>query len=403
MKLILVGIFSFFFCVPSTPAVARTINTDLKKQIADDDDRRLPQGQDYSLAIDGFAFMNPPTDYYHSGTWIGSFLELRHVPQMTLNLKLAATNPSVSYGTDSGAQLQAFIGITGKHDIGPVKIHIQAGDLDRQTIGAGLTFDELEMGGAIFDMSYETFKLRVMKHGTGGYTYCGDIDYVEIGALNGLFAAYTMQTSGSDRCKGPSYDETVIGKDFIGAYSRHEWSYFSYAIEGAQRNDANSGMIKVNSNVPLRSWGDLDLTLQARRYQKGFAAGYIGKIYRDFESIEQIDKSFTNTQNIFIEGDNVHVHSGRADLFLLPENLVRISSRNEFGAFDFEEGRFRRFYLFHHATSYCPNRGRDDCLSLGYANIVLRHRDFAAMSSNAGREPFYYSDRHWRVEAKFRL
>ena len=120
---------------------ARTLNRDLRPQIAQDPNRVLSQGELWSLAGDLQFYWHidkNEKDYYHSGYWLNLFGEYRPLERLTVNLKLASINPSNSYGYNSPALIMPFLSASYRETFfgDDIKVAILGGDLDRQTLGA---------------------------------------------------------------------------------------------------------------------------------------------------------------------------------------------------------------------------------------------------------------------------
>lgn len=374
---------------------ARPHNYELREQLEVDSNRVLNVSDSYSLAVDGRLFRNFRGDeYYHGGYWVDAFAELRQIDPIRLNIRGMFYNPAASYGYSATSYFHALLGVSYIDRIGDFNLRGIFFDLDRQTLGAGLTLEDKEMSGLIAEISNDTFGFKYLVNGTGGYDHSGDIWYYEAFLFNRVLGLSTFKTN-------------LRGKPFFNVFSIVPvGSYLEIAAEGSQRNLSYAGMASATVKSVSEMY-TLKLKYQYRRYQESYADEIVSKIDYDSVSYEQRDYPVTNSMNIFSIDDNVTVNSiifnGQAKLFKYENGARWIGlTENELYRFDYREREIKQGYFYKHSIGLCPIKYRDDCLMI-YATNKSVHQKTPTIVNDLGNRFLFEKAYYLGAEARFRM
>lgn len=310
--------FAFIFCLSpvilsGAKADTRTLNADLSAQNKDAPYRMLPCTKLYCISVDAHLFYRDITGnagYYHGGYWLDNFFEVTPTENLSLNAKIAIYNPAASYGVVATTYVLPFIGVGWKDNLSnygfsDTKVNIRYFDLDRQTIAAGLTLFEKEMSGLMLELERDNWKFKFIFDGTGGFDVDGDFFSGQINFLHDWLGFAAFVDTGHAIDKRTRYLPNQ--SPFYSVYSTHSlFNDWEYRSEASIRNQGGAGMFKVQWN-PSDANSGLKVTLnsQIRYYGAHFAEGIKNHIQHDYVSIEQEDKPFTDSMNIFSIDDNV--------------------------------------------------------------------------------------------------
>ena len=363
-----------------------TRNENLKERLRLEPWRGLPSGERYSLALDAYLYKPWGAEdfYYHgNGYWINALAEARPHDDLALNLKLIAYNGASSYAYAHSDFIQPLFGMTWQPAFLPPgwSLRMRYMDLDRQTLGAGLLLEEVEMAGFAIATAYEQWRYRLIIDGTGGFYRVGDLYYQQIDwkrdllGLSYTFIAYENEdVTLVGRRSGPqSVGRTGIPAATLFSKVGLTETWF-LRTEAGYRNGQAAGLVGVRAEIPLgkfRAAWDLHF----RRYGRGFAEQIAGFIEHEYVNPETADKSFTDPKNILYFGDDVSTASTRLDFTYRYRPWMEFGSSNELYRY-FYAAETRAAYLYKHNVSFCPYAGREqDCLSLFVANKVANARD----------------------------
>lgn len=395
---------------------ARTLNQDLRSQIDQDPNRVLPQGDSWSLAGDLQIYWHidkNENDFYHSGYWLNLFSEYRPLDRLAINLKLATVNPSNSYGYNSPALIIPFLSASYFDTFfdGDVKVSARGGDLDRQTLGAGLLASEKEMSGLYLEALVYDFRASFIKPGTGVFNEPGDADILRLDWHNHLLGIYifdaTVPEQESFQTNNGSYQSLATGDKakmetlyFNGFYS--QWQHSSglfylteFAVGGRQKKHGHLERVgyKFDSAEVAGS-----LWLENRFYQHQFFDGITGRVDQDYVTIEDRDKEYLNPMNIAPIADHANLHAAGLKATLFKSRMVRLSERSEVLAWKDISTFKHPLYIFEHGILYCPWAGKDSFMKLAYSNIIANVNGLPNRNS-LGNQTFLRLQNHFRVEA----
>jgi hypothetical protein len=397
----------------------RLINEDLRDQVAADDARILPRGESYTLALDSHFFyrsyrFSASPALYHGGFWIAPFLEYRPTASVAFNFKVPVFNPAYSYGVVSTTRVHPFVGFTWSRRY-PVEriealpewnarrfldwdLKLRLFDLDRQTLGAGLTLEEKEMSGLEFLARKDIYRFRFIQDGTGGYTIAGDLQYAQLDVLDDLLGVSVMHTH-------------VAGTAIPTLYSAHQlWQHYLYRAEFSSVGASRAWMVGLQYR---RRWAlpfaglAFRLKGQHRDYGEGWANHLFNGIESaafsfggtpsspttatvepDYLSVEQEDKPFTNSQNVFVGGLAAHVDSLELELQLEPWDGWVFFSQNEVSRFEYSGAASRNDYFYRQGLRLYVNDNGNEAIEFVYSNKSIDAQDMPDASDGFTRTEF---------------
>lgn len=385
----------FISMLLTSASLAYTRNADLRSQLKSEPYRVLPSSKLFAAAINGHLFYrlaDPFPGYYHGGYWIDNFAEVNPWEKLAVNGKFVLYNPAASYGVAATSYIHPFVTVSWNDDLGrflPFDLQMKSNFfyLDRQTLGAGLTLEDKEMSGILLELVHGKLRLKFIQDGTGGYNINGDVHYLGLDFMENLLGVAI-------------FDYEVNSPAFVTIFSSHPLiGDFSYFAELGRRRERYAGLLGVKHQAEWTGYFSTRLKTQIRRYESGFADRIAGRIEHDYLSIEQEDKSFTNSENIFVWGDNVDVGSIELGFTLKPAPWLRLDTDNEFYVFDFKDQPRESGYFYRHSIGVCPRSIASEC---GY--IVASNKITSAMnpiSYNDNRNvPFFSKRTYLGIEAR---
>lgn len=352
------------------PAIyPRIRNEALREQVLADAPNRfapLAQTEWVTAAVDGHlfyrSFNGDDPGFYHGGYWFNLFAEIKPTNGIELNTRLVVYNPAFSYGAVSYTALQPLLGLTWKpadeRTPDQFRWKFRAGDLDRQTLGAGLSLEDKEMGGLTLEFAQSDLHFRGLVDGTGGFMHAGDLHYLQLDWRNETLGVSAMRTGFTQRIYPALYSRQSLGE------------YVTYGLEASLGGGSGSGgRIGTLARIQYRrAWDNgwaLRLRAENRNYPAGFADGYFegiestrgrvltgaffpSEIEHDYLAIDQEDKQYADASNLFVIGRDVISSSGLLDVQW--EVLPRLSliSVNEIAYIQWRGLRAHTTYLYRH-------------------------------------------------------
>lgn len=169
------------FGYAESPFEVRTKNYFLKEQIeADSSHRFIPSHDFYSFVADVniWKYWKDISSYYHGpGYWADTYLEVRPFSDLRANLRNIFVNGSTSYGYNQTSYIRSILGVTWTPDILPVgwNFMMRFFDLDRETMGSGLFFEDREMSGLLLQVHSDQYFFKLRLPGTGVLQKGGDL------------------------------------------------------------------------------------------------------------------------------------------------------------------------------------------------------------------------------------
>ncbi len=379
MKLIkfILAFFAYLIpCIGLADYPSAQKNHDLGVELKKDSQRLIQKFEMADFAIDGDTWLRSigigSQDFYHGvGYWIQARSEIRPNPFFTINARTILYSGSSSEGYANPTGFYSLLGFTGEwpERIFYSTLKIRIVDLERQNIGSGLLVQEREMNGALFQLSNEFYKLRLLADSTGALVSRDDMVNAELSLFNGWIgggAAYWTQ--------GRSQSNLTKNRDpyfYITSSQPFLQDTLSYALELGLRNQSHAGLISLSYSDQLCSLR-LRTKVEYRRYESGFGKDFVGQIENQYVSYDQYNKSYTNAMNVFTRADDVSVYALHLDVHYDINSLWKIETLNEIGQFNYLNGQPEDSYYFYRAgVTYCPIANRDDCLTVFSSNKVL--------------------------------
>lgn len=370
----------------------RLRNETLRDQITDQEPRALPCTELYCFAIDGHFFYRTipqPREflYYHGGYWVDSYIELNPSDEFSLNSRLAVLHPAASYGVVSTAEILPFIAVTWKENLnryhlGDVDAQIRWLDLDRQTLGAGLTLEDKDMAGLLIELEGQQTRLRFVLDGTGGYMVEKDLWYGQFDLWNERLGIYTFSLNSIDTPHA------------FGLFSKFPLStVLSLDSEMAVRRNVWGALLRLKANS---SWKRLifESSLQVRSYGVGFSEDITGQIDHDYIPIDYENRSFMISENIFSLGDGALAMGARLKLVYQFSSLWGIHLDLEPVHFDFKNKLDVTEVFYRSAVSFCPS-------VYGCGSLFVSNRALSSARDVVKNRPLLSAARHYGLDAHF--
>jgi hypothetical protein len=340
----------------------RLTNYFLREQIENSELRVLPSNEYFVGGVDGHLFFRPgEPSYYHGGYWVDNFLEISPNNHLRFNLRMTFLNPAASYGVASDSDIHHFFGVSWKDNLKNMGLFLDAEleaiffDLDRQTLGVGLTLQDKEMSGLLMDVMKGETRFRFILDGTGGYNVDGDILYAQVDWKENLVGL-----------SGYIFDGDKKG--FVSLYSTYTYANnIGHLLEVSERGGAVAYLLGMTHDFKSK-WFESYLKIQGRGYGDSFAADIKGQVEHDYLSVEQEDKDFTDSMNIFVMDDDVIVAAIRWDFRWFWTQKFGLVSNNEYSIWDFERLDKEEHYFYKAGLFLCPRAHKKECAELFYAN-----------------------------------
>lgn len=347
-----IWLLSMLVCYSAGASVAqapkRLRNADLAPQVTSQPFRVLPQSSVLSLASDTHFFYRVARQfpYYHAGYWMENLAELRPVKKLAINGRFIFYNPAMSYGVVSHFFFHPLFSFSWNDNLqdygwGDIKLTFRLMDLDRQTLGAGLTLEQKEMSGVLLDLVKGDFRFRYLQDGTGGYDISGDVNYLQLDYKNNLAGLYAFHNH--------------FGRaGFVGVYSTARLlDWLDTRAEVSTRHGVFAGLAGLSARGDLGESVHLTGDLQLRGYQSDFARDIKGRIEHDYLTIAQEDKPFTDSMNVFVFDDDVYVPAIRAGAVVRLWKGVSFTTDHELAIFHYKKAGIQNHYFFRYGLSVC--------------------------------------------------
>lgn len=371
----LISVLTFFVFTPSISFAlgypSALPNNNLESEVHDEADRKIPQTDWFSAAIDGHSYLRTlgTKDFYHGvGYWIQGRTEFRPHDSFHLNVRSVFYSGSFSGGYTEPTGNYHLFGLYGlwPQSIAGGKFEGRAMDIERQTIGHGLMIEEKEMAGVWLKWSRGDHYVKLLGEGTGGLLLGDDMANLEFQTFGGFFGGGTIWWTASEQSNLP---QNRAALHYL--TSSHEiGNTIKYFAEVGFRDSKYAGLLGLKVENAI---GQLRLKscIQGRYYDDGFGNNFVGAIQQMYVSYDQYDKRFTNAANVFVVDDNVYVYSLVLDLdYEFNESWIA-HVRNEAGHFDYRQSDEKKFYFYRAGISYLPIRGREESLTVFASNKVL--------------------------------
>ncbi len=399
-----------------TPTLQRQINAnypsarrnaDLLEEIQNDPNRLIPSTQMFSFAVDGDTFwrMDSSEEFYHGiGYWLQARSEARVLNSFKLNVRSVffAGSFSAGYAAPSGNYHLVAATFETKDAWLGGRVFVRAGDLDRQTVGAGTMIEDKEFNGGFVRYSSlegdHSLTLRI--DGTGVLLLNDDFYNLEAKLWNGYFGGGVgYWPFGVSQAFLPKIREPLY---YI--FTQHQYDRFSYAAEVSSRANALAFLARVGMKFQPFADFEIETKLEGRKYGDGFGENFVGNIQQQYTAYDQYDKAFTNAANIFPTDDDVTVAAAQIDARWKISQLWRLHSLNEVGRFDFATASDLPYYFFRHGVEYCPLPEREDCLNLFFSNKILLNSDATPPRNLAlANEALFKMVPFFGIEGRFRF
>ncbi len=360
--------------------VKRLRNADLVPQMENQKFRVLPQLPNLSLASDThflYRVTHGDFPYYHAGYWMDNFVELRAVKKLAINSRLTFYNPAMSYGVVSHFFFLPLVSFDWKDNLldyggGDWKIDLRLMDLDRQTLGAGLTLADKEMSGVHIQVTHDDFRIRYLQDGTGGYDISGDVNYLSLDYKKELIGAYAFQ-----------YHFGRAG--FLGLYSKAAvLPWLETHVELAERHGGIAGLAAVRVKGDFGESAQVTADLQFRKYGNHFADDIKGRIEHDYLSPEQEDKPMMDSMNIFVHDDDVYAPGLRLGGVFKVWKALTLTMDHEVAIFHYKNAGVQQHYFFKYALSACSSEQGFFCVEFVASNkytSAFRRADYNDMDN----------------------
>jgi hypothetical protein len=390
-------------------------NLNVREEVDAHDFRILPRGENYVLALDGDffkpVFINPGSleyyrgDFYHgNGYWLDFRAEFQPLDQLILNLKTTFTQGTSSNGPTFNALVIPRLGLTyRKEGMAGLDWETRLGDIDRQTLGAGMFIEMRETVGGYISARSEDFRARVMVDGTGSFTLDGGVLALEAAYREGLLGGTLMMLETDVDYSPPQFTATLFSKaDFTPG--------FGYLLE-AGGNEAGfatlAGLHFESDWEPLRFF----VKPQFRHYARKLFGELAGAINQTYVSYDQNDKPFTTALNIFSYGDNVETISSQVGAEYTVNHFYRFYAKSELFSFRFHDRSDVGGIFYRAGVRFFPFREREDEFGFVIGNQYL----IASTLADGGRtaslpnqvdvenKPLFMLQTFWMVNFSIKL
>ncbi|MBU6153883.1 MAG: hypothetical protein KGP28_06235 [Bdellovibrionales bacterium] len=373
IPLILVWLFLF-------PRVAQAFfqyapNFGLREEVEGHEYRILPRSDSYALALDG-DFFKPVfvgagdadyyrEDFYHgNGYWLDFRGEFQALDRIVLNLRTTLTQGTTSNGPTFNALVIPRLGLTYRQNgfLG-FEWETRLGDIDRQTLGAGIFIELKETGGGYISARDDEFKARILVDGTGSFSLDGGVVALELMYGDGLIGGTLMMLERDVGYRPPQFTGTLFTKASI-------LEDLTYRAELAG-NERNLAVLAGLDYGPTFDRLKIHLAPQYRHYGRKVFGDLAGAINQTYVGYDQNDKPFTNALNVFAYGDNVDVFSSQLGAEYRFNRFYAIYARSEWFAFQFRERSDVSGVFYRAGFRFFPFPGREDEFGLLIGNQYL--------------------------------
>lgn len=375
MKSILTAVVLFFVALPAQGYFTYAPNRNVMEEVDSHFYRILPRSHDYALAIDGDFFKPvfiPPagSEFYRydlnhgNGYWLDLRAEFHPDPNLILNVKTSMTQGTSSNGPTFYSSIFPRIGLTYRvpRFLG-LEWETRLGDIDRQTMGAGLFIENKETVGGYLIARSDELTGKVMVDGTGSFTLNGGVLVFELEYAKGWLGADVMVLETQEDFRPPQSTFTL--------YSRHGLGEtMQYAIEAGGNSQAWAGMAALTYE---EEFGDFRLRLkpQFRVYGKGILGSLPGQVEQVYVSYDQNDKPWTTLMNILPYGDHVETYSGQLRAEYRLNSFYRVYADAEPYSFQFHDIAPMEGVFYRAGFRFFPFKNREDEFGLLVGNKYL--------------------------------
>lgn len=349
---------------PASAYFAYAPNRNLMEEVDTHFHRILPRSHDYALAIDGDFFKpvfipSGESEFYRydlnhgNGYWLDFRAEFHPDPNLILNVKTSMTQGTSSNGPAYFATIFPRVGLTYRvpRFLG-LEWEARLGDIDRQTLGAGLFIENKETTGGYLTARTENLSAKLMVDGTGSFSLNGGVLAVELDYAKGLIGADVIVLETEVDYHPPNATATI--------FSRREIAEnLKYSVEAGMNSRSWAGMAALAWD---ESWGDFSLRLkpQFRIYGKGILGSLPGQVEQVFVSYDQNDKPWTTLMNIFPFGDHVETWSSQVRAEYRLNSFYRVYADAEPYRFDYHDATPMDGVFFRAGFRFFPFRNRED-------------------------------------------
>jgi hypothetical protein len=366
------------FLLPGAPAAAYfeyAPNRNVMEEVDRNFYRILPRSTDYAFAIDGDFFKPvfiPPGenelyryDLNHgNGYWLDIRTEFHPDPNLILNVKTSMTQGTSSNGPTYFATIFPRVGLTYRvpRFLG-LEWETRLGDIDRQTLGAGLFIENKETTGGYLIARTGDASARLMVDGTGGFTLNGGVIALELEYAKGLIGADAIVLETAVDYLPPQTTVTVFSRQGLGE-TLHYW------VEAGMNSRSWAGMAALSWED---SFGNLGIRLkpQFRFYGKGVLGDLPGQVEQVFVSYDQNDKPWTTLMNIFPFGDHVETWSSQVRAEYRLNSFYRVYVDAEPYRFNYHDTPPMGGVFYRAGFRFFPFKNREDEFGLLVGNKYL--------------------------------
>jgi len=227
---------------------------------------------------------------YHGWFTADTYVGVRPVSGLDINMNLMALNPSASDGFRGSASVHPGLSLHLYHDLfavdgSPVRFDILGPDLGWVTTGNGLLVESTPSEGVLGVARYKQWELRYL---FVGRMYWGDDDYenIALSALKGKIQLNFVNWQKNDAPAGtipiaPSYNYSQIDPNYPGGHAYYATlvtrfpidEHFRIATEFGYRVEKHAKMgalVRADYIVRDAGWYGIHFGYQFRYYQAGF-------------------------------------------------------------------------------------------------------------------------------------
>ena len=389
--------------VPALRTHAR--NEGIREEIEGDPDRVLPKSDHLRAAVDTEFYKRSTLaeDYYHGlGFWLDSRIEAEPHAALRLNLRPILYNGTSSQGYNHAFGFFVLAGVTWAATLPPLGVTVEArgGDLDRQTLGVGLTLEEKEMNGLGLQLARGDFKARTLVNGTGGYYFLNDLWYQDVSYRDGLFGA-SGQLIARD---GPS--SPADGRPTFTLFSTREWvPGLRHRLEAGLRGGGTGGLAAVDYRGGIGNGRFEWLASGAvRHYDRAFVNRLATQMSPVYLAYDQADKPFANVFNLWIRGEKIRSAALSVEAHYRITPHFGLLTGQELATFRYETSHItENFYFYRVGLEIFPLDTRRDRLTLNIANKLVRtpfeprNLYVSAGDREIKRQSYFWATAHFEI------
>ncbi len=390
-------------------------NRDVREEVESHSFRILPRSENYSLALDGDffkpVFLNPGNldyyreDFYHgNGYWLDFRGEFQPVQNLILNLKTSFTQGTTSNGPTFNALVIPRLGLTYRQKgfLG-LQWDTRLGDIDRQTLGAGIFIELRETAGGYISARDGDFRARIVVDGTGSFTLDGGVAALEVLYRDGLLGGTLMMLERDVGYRPPQFTGTLFSKAEIG-------EGFGYRAEVGGNQRSYAALLGIGYQA---EWERLRIEIkpQYRHYGRKLFGDLAGSVTQTYVSYDQNDKPFTTALNIFAYGDNVDTFSSQAGVEYRFNRFYGVYVRSELFTFNFKDRSDVSGIFYRAGFRFFPFHDREDEFGVLIGNQYLiastlgeNGRTVSAPNqADLENKPLFMQQTYWMVHFSIKM